>query len=243
MLSRRLVAWAWACCCFAPIVVYAQTPPVEYATFNSHGKAVSCVVYEAHDARATMIFLRGSGPSDLDFGRSEARFFADHGFRVLLADYLTVTSNVEPKSANYRRWAQVVEDIVADLRSRPIPLNRKIALVGQDLGASVALLAASHKVGVDAIAEWSGLLPNEFFPKLQTLPPLLIIHGEQDQQVPVVNARQLVRLCELKDFTCEAGIYPNEGNAFTARAVDSANQRILTFLRTHLWSTLPTRAE
>jgi dienelactone hydrolase len=156
---------------------------------------------------------------------------------------LTVTSNVEPKSANYRRWAQVVEDIVADLRSRPIPLNRKIALVGQDLGASVALLAASHKVGVDAIAEWSGLLPNEFFPKLQTLPPLLIIHGEQDQQVPVVNARQLVRLCELKDFTCEAGIYPNEGNAFTARAVDSANQRILTFLRTHLWSTLPTRAE
>ena len=241
MLFRRLVACAFFY--FAPIVIHAQTPPVEYATFNSHGKAVSCVVYDAQDARATMIFLRGSGPSDLDFGRSEARFFADHGFRVLLADYLTVTSTVEPKTANYRRWAQVVEDIVADLRSRPIPLNRKIALVGQDLGASVALLAASHKVGVDAMAEWSGLLPNEFFPKLQTLPPLLIIHGEQDQQVPVVNARQLVRLCELKDFTCEAGIYPNEGHAFTARATDSANQRILTFFQTHLWSTLPTRAE
>jgi dienelactone hydrolase len=241
MLFRRLVACAFFC--FGPIVLHGQTPAVEYATFNSHGKAVSCVVYDAHDARATMIFLRGSGPSDLDFGRSEARFFADHGFRVLLADYLTVTPNVEPKTANYRRWAQVVEDIVADLRSRPIPLNRKIALVGQDLGASVALLAASHKVGVDAIAEWSGLLPNEFFPKLQTLPPLLIIHGEQDLQVPVVNARQLVRLCELKDFTCEAGIYPNEGNVFTAPAVDSANQRILTFFRTHLWSTLPTRAE
>ena len=241
MLFRRLVACAFFC--FAPIVLHAQTPPVEYATFNSHGKAVSCVVYDAQDARATMIFLRGSGPSDLDFGRSEARFFADHGFRVLLADYLTVTSNVEPKSANYRRWAQVVEDIVADLRSRPIPLNRKIALVGQDLGASVALLAASHKVGVDAIAEWSGLLPNEFFSQAQSMPPLLILHGEQDKQVPVVNARQLVRLCELKDFTCEAGIYPDEGHVFSAPAMEATNQRALAFFRTHLWASLPKRAE
>jgi dienelactone hydrolase len=241
MRFRRLVAWIVFF--FASVAVRAQTPPVEYATFTSHGKAVSCVVYDAHDAKATMIFLPGSGPADLDFGRSEARFFAEHGFRVLLADYLSVTPTFEPKTANYRRWAQVVEDIVADLRSRPIPRNRKIALVGQDLGASVALLAASHKVGVDAIAEWSGLLPNEFFPKLQTLPPLLIIHGEQDEQVPIVNARQLVRLCELKDFTCEAGIYPGEGHVLSSRAVDSANQRTLTFFRTYLWSTLPTRAE
>ncbi len=85
----------------------------------SHGKAVSCAVYDAHDATATMIFLRGSGPSDLALGRLEARFFAEHGFRVLLPDYLSATPTAEPTAANYRRWAQVVEDIVADLRSRP----------------------------------------------------------------------------------------------------------------------------
>ena len=241
MRPRRLLAWAFFF--FVPVAVCAQTPPLEYATFNSHGKLVSCVVYDAHDATATMILLRGSGPTDFDFARSEARFFAEHGFRVLLADYLTVTPTVELKTANYRRWAQVVEDIVADLRSRPIPPNRKIALLGQDLGASVALLAASHKIGVDAIAEWSGLLPNQFFPKLQTLPPLLIIHGEQDEQVPVVNARQLVRLCELKDFTCEAEIHPAEAHVFTTQALNAVNQRILTFFRAHLWATLPTRAE
>ena len=132
---------------------------------------------------------------------------------------------------------------MADLRSRPIPRNRKIALVGQDLGASVALVAGSHKPAVDAIAEWSGLLPNEFFSQVQSLPPLLIFHGEQDKQVPVVNARQLVRLCELKDFTCEAGIYPGEGHVFSAPAMDSANQRALAFFRTYLWANLPKRAE
>ncbi len=192
---------------------------------------------------ATMIVLRGSGPSDLGLGRSQARFFAEHGFRVLLADYLSATPTSEPTPANYRRWAQVVDDIVAELHARPIPRNRKIALVGQGLGASVALLAGSRKLGVDAIAEWSGLLPNEFFSQVQSLPPLLIIHGEQDKQVPIVNARQLVRLCELKDFTCEAGIYPDEGHVFSSTAMDSANQRTLTFFRTYLWASLPKRAE
>ena len=66
------------------------------------------------------------------------------------------------------------------------------------------------------------------------MPPLLIFHGEQDKQVPIVNARQLVRLCELKDFTCEAQIYPDEGHVFSAHAMDSANQRALTFFRVYL---------
>jgi carboxymethylenebutenolidase len=173
----------------------------------------------------------------------EARFFAEHAFRVFLVDYLTVTPNLEPTPANYRRWGQAVEDIVVDLRARPAARARKIALIGQGLGASVALLAGSRKLGVEAIAEWSGLLPNQFFSQVQNLPPLLILHGEQDKQVPIVNARQLVRLCELKDFTCEAGIYPDEGHVFTSKATESANQRMLTFFRTYLWASLPTKAE
>jgi dienelactone hydrolase len=214
----------------------AQTPPAEYATFMSQGKAVSCPIYESRDATATMILLRGS---DLTVARLQARFFAEHGFRVLLPDYLSVTPKAEPTAANYRRWAQVVEDIVTALR----PRNRKTVLAGEGLGASVALVAGSQRVGVDAIAEWSGLLPNQFFSQIRSLPPLLILHGEQDQQVPIVNARQLVRLCELKDFICEAGIYPGEGHVFSSRAVDSANQRALTFFHTYLWASLPKRAE
>ncbi len=234
-----------ACALFslATAALRAQTIPVEYATFMSHGKAVSCAVYDAHDATATMIFLRGANVADLAFARAEARFFAEHAFRVLLVDYLAVTPDLDPTATNYRRWGQAVEDIVADLHTRPPARARKIALIGQGLGASVALLAGSRKLGVEAIAEWSGLLPNQFFSQVQNLPPLLILHGGQDKQVPIVNARQLVRLCELKDFTCEAGLYPDEGHIFSTKATDSANQRVLTFFRTHLWASLPTKAE
>ena len=227
----------------ATAAVQAETLPVENVTFMSHGKAVSCVIYDASDATATIVFLRGASSADLAFARTEARFFAEHAFRVLLVDYLTVTPDLEPTATNFRRWGQAVEDVVGDLHSRPAARARKIALIGQGLGASVALLAGSHKLGVEAIAEWSGLLPNQFFSQVQNLPPLLILHGEQDKLVPIVHARQLVRLCELKDFTCEAGIYPDEAHTFRAQATDSANQRILTFFRTHLWASLPTKAE
>jgi dienelactone hydrolase len=225
---------------FVTSALRAQTTPVENVSFMSHGKAVSCAVYDARDATATIVFLRGA---DLNFARAEARFFAEHSFRVLLVDYLTVTPNLEATATNYRRWAQAVEDIVADLHARPVSRARRIAVIGQGLGASVALLAGSHKLAVEAMAEWSGLLPNQFFSQVQNLPPLLILHGEQDKQVPILNARQLVRLCKLKDFTCEAGMYPDEGHLFSTRATDAANQRILTFFRTYLWASLPTKAE
>jgi dipeptidyl aminopeptidase/acylaminoacyl peptidase len=239
MPGHRLIALS----VFLGCTLHAQTAPVEYATFMSHGKAISCAVYESHDAIATILLLRGSGPEDLDLARSQAHFFAEHGFRVLLADYLSATPNSDPTPANYRRWAQLTDDIIAELRSHPVPRDRKIALIGQSVGATVALLAGTRKGGVDAIAEWSGLLPNAFFSQVQNWPPLLIVHGERDEQVPIMNARQLVRLCELRDFTCEAGLYPDEGHVFSAKAMDAANQRTLTFFRTYLWANLPKRAE
>jgi dienelactone hydrolase len=224
----------FVCSCIAALKVHAQTPPAEYATFMSHGKGISCAVYEAPGATATIIFLRGASPADLILGRSEALFFADHGFRVLLPDYLSATTSTTQNAANYRRWAEVVDDIVADLRLRTEAQSKKLALAGQSLGASVALVAGSHRLQVEAIAEWSGQLPNAFFSQVQSLPPLLILHGELDDQVPMVNARQLVRLCQLRDFTCELQIYAGEGHAFSDHIADSANQRALAFFRAYL---------
>jgi dipeptidyl aminopeptidase/acylaminoacyl peptidase len=231
MPLRRLVVLLLFCLAAA---LQAQTPPVEYETFVSQGKDISCAVYGSREATATILFLRGASPSDLSLGRLEARFFADHGFRVLLPDYLSATPTAKPTVANYRRWAQVVEDIVADLRSRPLLRNKKIGLAGQSQGASVALIAATQRLAVEAIAEWSGLLPNEFFSQVQSMAPLLILHGELDEQVPIVNARQLVRLCQLRDFTCEIQIYAGEGHVFGPHVMDSANQRALAFFRVYL---------
>jgi dienelactone hydrolase len=232
MLLHRLLVFALFA--LSAAALRAQTLPVEYETFVSQGKAISCAVYGSHEATVTIIFLRGASPSDLSLSRLEVRFFADHGFRVLLPDYFSATSTAEATTANYRRWAQVVGDIVADLRSRPLLRNKKVGLAGQGQGAAVALIAGTQKLEVEAIAEWSGLLPNAFFSQVQSMPPLLILHGELDKQVPMVNARQLVRLCQLRDFTCEIEIYAGEGHLFGTHVMDSANQRALAFFRNYL---------
>ena len=224
LLGLLCVSLAW-------MVGRAQTPPVEYTTFISHGRGISCAAYNPPGAAATIIVLAGAIPAD---GQKEAQFFAEHGYRVLLPDYISAASSTKPTAANFRRWVQVVDDLLIDLNQRTFPLSTKIAFAGQNLGASVALIAATNRSGVTAVAEWSGFLPNEFFAQVQSLPPLLILHGEQDEDVPVVNARQLVRLCKLKDFVCEAPLYPGEGHLFSTSAMESSNLRALNFFRTYL---------
>src|SRR5271168_5047169 len=99
MFLCRLVVFLSLC-----LAASGQTLPVEYATFLSHGKPVSCIVYEAQRSVATIILLHGSGPGDLDVARTQAKFFAEHGFRVLIADYLSVTAKTKLSPANYRTW-------------------------------------------------------------------------------------------------------------------------------------------
>lgn len=243
LAKRARVGLVWWVVSIVPLFAHAvtggatppiQTAPTEYQTFMSHGMPVSCAVYDSLEGKTTLIFLHGTGAGDVAFGRQQASFFAEHGFRVLLPEYLTVTVTPDPTAANYKRWAQVVEDIVTDLRAHPQPRSRKIVLAGQALGATVALVAGAQRIEVQAIAEWGGLLPNQFFSQTQEMPPLLILHGETDEQTPILNARQLIRLCKLKDFLCEQAIFPNEGHVLSDQVSGAANQRALTFLRTHL---------
>jgi dienelactone hydrolase len=229
---RLVRSFACLCLCLGGLAACGQAPPNEFVTFSSHGREISCAVYGPKEAMATIIVLEGQTPLESPDGPAQAAFFASHGYRVLLPDYTSVaTPTAKPTAANYRRWAQVVDDMFVDptlLRSN------RVGLAGQKLGASVALVAAANNSKVGAVVEWSGLLPNEFFAQVQSLPPLLILHGEQDDEVPVVNARQLVRLCKLKDFVCEAPEYPNEGHVFSASATESSNLRALNFYRKNL---------
>ena len=61
------------------------------------------------------------------------------------------------------------------------------------------------------------------------MPPLLILHGERDTNIPVSNARQLIRLCELKHFTCDNHLYPDQAHGFDAATIKDADERTLTF--------------
>ena len=181
----------------------------------------------AADAEACVVLLHGaSGP--VSYYRQQATFFAAHGLLVLLPHYFDATRGTStPKTANYERWAGVVRYFVAECRSRP--MTKRVFLLGYSLGASVALAAGSEGVPVDGIAEWYGSLPDDFFRKLKAMPPLLILHGERDANIPVVNGQQLVRLCGMLKVACEAHFYPDQGDGFDEKALADAEARTLKF--------------
>jgi carboxymethylenebutenolidase len=127
-----------------------------------------------------------------------------------------------------------VADLIAAQRSLPGNGPRKIGLIGLSLGSSVALAAGSQGLPIEAIADWYGSLPDSFFYKLKAMPPLLILHGERDRNIPVSSARQLQKLCELKHLTCESHLYSDQAHGFSGAALLDAQQRTLAFFAKYL---------
>lgn len=179
-----------------------------------------------------LIVLHGaSGPSIPPY-RDQARFFATKGFHVFLPHYFDATGSSSPSFENYQRWASLTAEFVSACRR--LPSTEKVFVVGYSLGSSVALAAGSQNLPVDAIAEWYGSLPDEFFYRMEGMPPLLILHGEQDSNIPITNAQQLVKLCELKQLHCDHHFYSDQGHGFMGRALDDADQRTLSFFAQYL---------
>jgi len=195
-------------------VVLSDEKPIVYDEFGNQGSS------------ACLIVLHGaSGP--VSFYKERAAFFGKHDFHVFMPHYFDASGSSTATTANYRTWSAVVDRFAK--RCRQQAAVQKVFLVGYSLGASVALAAGSQGALVDAIADWYGSLPDDFFYRMKTIPPLLILHGEQDTNIPIVNGQQLVRLCEMKHLRCEHHFYSDQAHGFSGPALTDAEQRTLTF--------------
>ena len=210
-------------------------PAVRTEQFPSGGRGVHYEVFPSDRAEApVLILLPGTSGPEAPFYRSQAAFFAGQGYTTLLLHYFDAAGSRTPSDETYRAWSKALEDLVQVAGSSPQFKGRPVFVVGYSLGASVALAAGSENLPVGAIAEWYGSLPDSFFQKLGGgMPPLLILHGARDENIPVINAQQLVRLCGMKHFDCADHIYPDEAHGFSDKALADAERRTLQFFAGH----------
>ena len=191
-------------------------------------KAVAVEQFGTKAALPLMILLHGvSGPSA--FYREQASFFASHGYHVVLPHYLEAGRGQAATDGNYEAWTAAVRNTIDNFQDGH---RSPTVIVGFSLGASVALALGSEGDGPDGIAEFYGSLPDRYFRELKGMPPLLILHGGQDTNIPVYNALQLSQLCSQAEFKCDMHIYPNEGHGFAPEALRDADQRVLQFFAT-----------
>lgn len=202
--------------------------------FLSAHKSIEYEVQGDESTSPLLILLHGASGPDAPLYRHEAEYFAANGYTVLMLHYFDASGSSAPSDQNYLAWVQAVNDLILNCQKSTEWSTRKIVLLGFSLGASVALAAGSQRSQVSAIADWYGSLPDTFFNHLKGMPPLLILHGERDEVIPVTNARQLVRLCGIAKFTCESHLYPDQYHGFTEEALRDAEHRTLDFFSRNL---------
>jgi carboxymethylenebutenolidase len=210
-----------------PVTVLAES--IQVARFTSEERQVSYEIVGLESSGPLIIMLHGASGPGVPLYRGLAQYFATKNYTVLFLHYFDAADTFRASDQNYVAWEKAVSDLVGECRKNPKWSNRKIALLGFSLGASVALAAGSQAIPVNAVAEWYGSLPDEFFFKLKGMPPLLILHGQHDDNIPVANAQQIMQLCRMKSFTCGSHIYPDQGHGFKPPAYDDAVKRTLDF--------------
>jgi|SRR5579885_2720816 len=121
--------------------------------------------------------------------------------------------------------------------------KNEIGLLGFSLGGYLVLGLAEEEVShppaepgpkIKAVVEMYGGMPEFAAERLISMPPVLILHGDKDDTVPVERAYELEKLLKKKSLPYEMKIYPGQGHGFEGAAVRDANGRTINFLKAHL---------
>jgi dienelactone hydrolase len=209
------------------------------ATFESSGKSVRIDHYfpSKPGKHPAVLLVHGSGGplGGIDpFANQAAQF----GVHVFVVHYFERTGHkwVAPREIepNFVVWWETLRDAVNYISVLPNVDASRIALLGFSLGAYLSLALAAYDNRVVAVAELFGGFPKEIEANAGTLPPVLILHGEDDTVVPVSEAYRLEEICKRHNIAHEIKIYRGQGHGFNGMAQMDAMRRIVGFLRKNL---------
>lgn len=214
-------------------------------SFRSQGKSIAVERFapKAPGKHPGIIVLHGAGgmrPEGFGFAfREYARQLARNGYVAHIVHYFNrtgheVAADEAMMKAHFADWLKTVDDGVTHLASQPDVDPSRIGLLGFSLGAYLSLSEAMFDPRIRAVVEYFGGLPEVLAKDLKQLPPVLILHGDADQVVPVKEAENLERLFDEKHVTYEKKIYAGQGHGFLgADGLDAVN-RTMGFFEKHV---------
>jgi dienelactone hydrolase len=138
-------------------------------------------------------------------------------FRDNVKDHLTGAAVKEPDRVKraFQDCLTTVSDGVRYVRTQPGIDQDRVGVAGFSLGAFLALSAATQpKLEVAAVVDLFGGLPQELHGQAKNLPPVLILHSDKDQVVPVKIARDLEKLLKDNEKVYEVKEYKGIGHMF-----------------------------
>lgn len=209
-----------------------------------HGVLEKPITPGTHSAVIILYGAAGWRPEYVNIAKN----LADSGFVALVLDYYagkeSNTGQVSTESG-WPQWQASIRSAVKFLMDDPSTTKGSVGLLGYSRGAFLAVSTASSIPEVKAVVDYFGGGSSEkdvLESQVRGFPPLLILHGEEDNAVPVSMAYSLRDAVIAQGGEVEMKIYPNAPHGFNATwspyysesyAIDSF-QRTVDFFRRKL---------
>lgn len=151
-----------------------------------------------------------------------ARDLADSGFVALALDYYAYQGDDSGETGDLAVWHRrqaAVRSAVAFLLEDPSVKKGSVGLLGYSLGAFLSVSVAASIPEVKAVVNFFGggsKDKDELESQVRDFPPLLILHGEKDESVPVSKAYELRDAVLADGGKVEMQIYPGAPHGFNA---------------------------
>ncbi len=211
-------------------------------SYLSGGKKIVVETFLPADANRhpAVVVLYGSG--GLVHGKGDmdafARQLAQRGMGAYMIHYFdrtgTLIAGDKSIAADSEVWQATVKDGIDFISQQPQVRPGPMGAFGYSLGAFLTVGAASADSRIGVAAELSGGLFDRLNGHMQRCPPLLILHGRNDQRVNPKYADQLQQAAERLHAQPVVHLYPGEGHALSKPAAADASSRALNFLQQHL---------
>jgi carboxymethylenebutenolidase len=237
----------------ASLVLLALFPAVEAAeiagkatTLPATERQVKVVYFRAPgDAkRPAALLLHGAGGFDrriAEYNRY-ASTLASQGIDAYLVYYYSaadergMSQTGDIFTERYPAWAKLVDDLADHLLTQK-DSNGKVGLVGFSNGGILATGASTLDPKINAAVIYYGTEPWPLKERAKRFPPLLVLHGDADQVIPVIAGHQLAALAQDVGAKADLVIYPGEGHGFgpnpNGNGAD-ALKRTIAFLKKEL---------
>jgi carboxymethylenebutenolidase len=208
-------------------------------TLKSHGQSFVVDVMAPREAgrHPAVLVLHGHGgvgDNKRSGAHSLARQLAQAGYVAAVPHYFG-RDKPDPKrgqknARSFGVWERTVSDTVGFAAKRPDVDPKRIGLVGMSLGSWVALSVGARDRRVSAVVEYFGGFPEWEELNPARLPPVLILHGDADTNVPVQQAYALEEHLNEARVRYEMHIYKGAGHGFRGDDYADAVKRTAEFL-------------
>ena len=220
MLSRRVAVVGSAAMAVSPAIAAQSGTTVRFPT-KDHEVRTTYFRAPGNAKRPTALILHGAG----GFERARAGYekyaavIADAGIDAIMVNYYSkmdesaVTSMFEQR---YESWAGLVSEIAADVMKRP-DSNGKVGLIGFSNGGILATGIGALDPKIAAAVIYYGTEPCPLNKAPTRFPPMLILHGDADDIIPVNQGRRLAQIAQKLGGNAELVIYPDGKHGFGVR--------------------------